>query len=186
MQQLPTRTKVRGMCSVLHPEPPPERCWGWCRRCTASAAAQAVEKRCPPIHEVLHPPLDAAGYGTTDSSSEPSNDVGLIALASPCGVTPVRLPEADGRAATRQLAVPQPAAGAMVWAAGFGVTENGDTSDVLRYTDLTVYADQQCPPAFSDNFCAGGQSGFTCQVCWGAGVLGCAWKGENLGRVSGM
>jgi hypothetical protein len=106
------------------------------------------------------------GYGTTDRSSQPSNDVGLIALASPCSVAPVRLPEgpADSKGATRQLAVPLPAAGTKVWAAGFGLTEDGDTSDVLRYTDLTVLSADECPAAFTDDFCAGGKTGYTCQV----------------------
>lgn len=84
---------------------------------------------------MLRLPPASAGYGDADRfSSKPSNDVGLIALASPCTVTPVRLPDgpAEGQAATRQLAVPLPSAGAKVWAAGFGITEEGDTSDVLR------------------------------------------------------
>lgn len=84
---------------------------------------------------MLRLPPASAGYGDADRfSSKPSNDVGLIALASPCTVTPVRLPDglAEGQAATRQLAVPLPRAGAKVWAAGFGITEEGDTSDVLR------------------------------------------------------
>ncbi|WP_309671979.1 serine protease [Gemmatimonas sp.] len=54
------------------------------------------------------------------------NDVALLELQSDANVTPGRLPNADV------------IAGETVRVAGFGVTESGFTSDVLRTTSLTV------------------------------------------------
>lgn len=89
------------------------------------------------VRRCTHPSAIPAGYWASEevrSHSQPSFDIGLIALASPCSVAPARLPEgqAQGALGTRQLAQPLPTAGTRVFAAGFGITEDGEVSDVLR------------------------------------------------------
>ena len=48
------------------------------------------------------------------------------------------------------------------------------------YTDLTVYRDEECPlPGFADDFCAGGYTGFTCQVGAESGCAAAARSGRG-------
>ena len=67
-------------------------------------------------------PLAPAGYSGMAPSSGPSNDVAMLALASPSVASTVVLTSGS----------PGLAAGETVWAAGFGVTETGETSTILR------------------------------------------------------
>ncbi|KAI3436317.1 hypothetical protein D9Q98_002370 [Chlorella vulgaris] len=89
--------------------------------------------------------------------TQPGYDIGLVQLAQTSSVSTVALPDA-------QTQLP---AGSSVWAAGYGIDETGQASNVLRYTALTTFADgdqAQCPvQGFTDNFCAGGTDGYTCQ-----------------------
>lgn len=60
----------------------------------------------------------------TAPKSQPLNDIGIIILSQSSAAPTVRLPEAAGQ--------PRPAAGDLLLAAGFGMTENNRTSDELR------------------------------------------------------
>ncbi|KAI3436323.1 hypothetical protein D9Q98_002376 [Chlorella vulgaris] len=99
-----------------------------------------------------------SGYVSNEGpKSQPSNDIGLVQLAQTSSASTVALPDAQA----------QLPAGSSVWAAGYGIDETGQASDVLRYTDLTTFADgdqARCPvQGFTDDFCAGGTDGYTCQ-----------------------
>ena len=74
-------------------------------------------------------PQPAADYNSTldinhAPKSQPFNDIALIILAEPSDAPTVQLPEAGGRR--------QPEAGDVLWAAGYGLTEEGRVSDELR------------------------------------------------------
>lgn len=90
-----------------------------------------------------------------------SNDVAMVQLSSwPPSVAPVALPT------TAQLTE-----GQTVWAAGYGLTEQGVASEVPRYTDLTVLPDSATMAQFTDEFVAGGTSGYTCSGDSGGPVV---------------
>lgn len=90
-----------------------------CEPCIASA----------PFKTFAAPSHAPAGYDpqgglNCSSSSGARHDIAIVALARPSAAPTVRLP-----AAAEQDV---PAAGTTVWAAGFGKTESGQASDVLR------------------------------------------------------
>ncbi|PSC67399.1 chymotrypsin-like protease [Micractinium conductrix] len=118
------------------------------------------------------------GYKQLDNLlSEPSNDVAML-----------RLSEASAAAAVRLPSWKQPTAGMTVVAAGYGLTEAGQPSDSLRYTDLEVLAPGACPPGyagpcplgFADNFVAGGRQGYTCQGDSGGPIVRTTLTGDTL------
>lgn len=121
---------------------------------------------------MVHP-----GYRNLDNPvSEPSNDVAMLALASLSSVPPARLPHWD-----------QPTPGMKVWAAGYGITETGQSSDRLRYTTLTVlesgtcpqgYDKTACPPGYADDFVAGGFAGYTCNGDSGGPIVRATRTGD--------
>ncbi|KAL4424333.1 hypothetical protein ABPG75_001634 [Micractinium tetrahymenae] len=121
---------------------------------------------------MVHP-----GYRNLDNpASEPSNDVAMLALASLSSVPPARLPRWD-----------QPTPGMKVWAAGYGITETGQSSDRLRYTTLTVldsgecpqgYDKTACPTGFADDFVAGGFAGYTCNGDSGGPIVRATKTGD--------
>ncbi|KAL4431976.1 hypothetical protein ABPG77_000243 [Micractinium sp. CCAP 211/92] len=127
-------------------------------------------------HEVdaimVHP-----GYrNLKNPTSEPSNDVAMVALATLSSVPPARLPHWD-----------QPIPGMKVWAAGFGITETGQSSNRLRYTTLTVlesgecpqgYNKTACPAGFADDFVAGGFAGYTCNGDSGGPIVRATKAGD--------
>lgn len=139
---------------------------------TCSVAGASVSLRLPlalklippsPSHLSTHPPTDYTSFNVT--FTQRANDIALLALTRQSSAPTVALPTAA-----------LPPAGERVWAAGYGVTENRTASSVLRYTDLRVMAvlpDGKATGGFSDNFCAGGFSGYTCQVRQWVG----AWVG---------
>ncbi|KAI7844698.1 hypothetical protein COHA_001786 [Chlorella ohadii] len=105
--------------------------------------------------------------------SQPSNDIGLLALARPVSGPTVRLPKLSGGGLLggAQAATSIPAARQKVWVAGYGQTETGESSDVLRYTDLTVLTESESERGFADDFAAGGPSGRTCHGDSGGPVV---------------
>lgn len=75
------------------------------------------------------------GWNSFDGpEAEPSNDIGLIALARPCSGPTASLPKltGGGMLGAALAATTIPAANEKVWAAGYGQTETGESSDVLR------------------------------------------------------
>lgn len=76
-----------------------------------------------------------AGYNHLNGYlSQPSNDIGIIVLARPASSPTARLPQLSGGGLLggAQAASNIPAPHAKVWAAGYGQTETGESSDVLR------------------------------------------------------
>ncbi|PRW59448.1 serine proteases 1 2-like [Chlorella sorokiniana] len=105
------------------------------------------------------------GYNHLDGYlSKPANDIGIIVLARPAASPTVRLPKlaSGGLLGSVRAAASIPAAHERVWAAGYGQTETGEGSDVLRYTDLRVLTESESERGFADNVCAGGKRGKTC------------------------
>lgn len=122
------------------------------------------------------PPAAPADYAalTNLDRSGPSNDIALLTLAHPAAGAPTAaLPDPAAAAA-----VPSP--GQRVWAAGWGLTEDGTASAALRYTDLRVLGEGEGGgKAFADNFVAGGTAGYTCQVLLHSDWL-LAWWGRLM------
>ncbi len=98
----------------------------------------AVPSALTPAGHLTHTAAAAmyfAGYNSLNGYlSQPSNDIGLLALARPVSGPTVRLPKLSGGGLLggAQAATSIPAARQKVWVAGYGQTETGESSDVLR------------------------------------------------------
>jgi secreted trypsin-like serine protease len=76
-------------------------------------------------------------------SKTTANDLALLQLAEPAGVTPLAVAGAAD--------APLQASGARVVVSGWGTTsENGDVSDALRYVRLTVYSGTRCSAVYGN------------------------------------
>lgn len=95
------------------------------------------------------------------SRSRAGHDVGLIELARPAGVAPLRLLRSSDEA----LWAPSTTAVALGWGYTEDPADGGEPStEALRQVDLRIYADNECAEAF-DDYGAHQELDFSTQLC---------------------